>query len=344
MRVQELLDEDRTAWDEYVRNSPKALPYHLVGWKDVMGSTYGYPSRYLMAKEGGRIEGVMPLYEINSRILGNSLTTLPGGICAERRKAAEALIERAKEITGQIGADYLTIRDSRDKWNCDLTLIDKHRAMVRKLPSEAETLWRDLDKRLRRHIRIAIDSDLDARVGSREYLDDFYTVLSAFLRERGTPVFGRAFLRHVFEAFGDRHLIVCVWCEEELVGAYSAFLFRDTIYGAWGGSLRKSFDRRPNHMLYWRYMEYGCEHGFRHIDLGRSVVGSGQYRFKKGWGAEPRGVYQLYHFRGRHRMADLSTRVESDLKYRLFGWLWRKLPLHVTQYMGARIRRHVPFG
>ena len=344
MQVLELHDEDKPAWDDYVWHSSQALPYHLVGWKEVMERTYGYPSHYLMAKEGSRIEGVMPLFEIRSRIVGDALTTLPGGLCAESEEAAVALIEQAKALTVNVNAKYLVIRDSRREWDAGLVSISQHCTMIRGLPPQTDALWKSLDKRLRRHIRIARKSDLEVSIGGKEYLDDFYTVLCVFLRDVGTPVFSRAFLHSVAEKFGDRLLIVCVRWKGRLIGAYSAFLFRDTIFGAWGGSLHKYLDRRPNHMLYWQYMQYGCEHGIKYIDLGRSPLGSGQYTFKKGWGARPQPLYQQYFLNGVERIPDVSTRMEEEHKYRLFTWLWRKLPVPVTRWVGPRLRRHVPFG
>jgi hypothetical protein len=255
-----------------------------------------------------------------------------------------ALIGRAKELTAEVDGRYLIIRDSRREWDAGLVSLSHHCTMVRDLPPQTGALWKSLDRRLRRHIRIAHKSDLEVSIGGRELLDDFHTVLRRFLRDVGTPVFSRAFLRSAAEAFGDRLLIICVRWKGHLIGAYSAFLFQDTIFGSWGGSLHKYLDRRPNHMLFWRFMAYGCEHGFRHIDLGRSMWGSGQYQFKKGWGAEPQPLYQLSFLNGRQRVPYASTRVQSDHRYRLFTWFWRKLPVTVTQWVGPGLRRHMPFG
>jgi FemAB-related protein (PEP-CTERM system-associated) len=344
MQVLELHGEDKPAWDDYVWRSPQAVPYHLIGWKEVMERTYGYPSHYLMAKDGGRIEGVMPLFEIKSRIVGDSLATLPGGLCAESEEAAVALVERAKEITVNIDAKYLAIRDSRREWDAGLVSVSRHCTMMRDLPLQTDALWKSLNKKLRRHIRIARKSDLQVSIGGKEYLDDFYTVLCAFLRGVGTPVFSRTFLHNVAKELGDHLLILSVRWEGQLIGAYAAFLFQDTIFGAWGGSLYRYLDRRPNHMLYWQYMQYGCEHGFKHIDLGRSLQGSGQYKFKKGWGSQSQPLYQQYFLNGLEMAPDVSSRMEADYRYRLFIWLWQKLPLPVTQWVGPKIRRHVPFG
>ena len=91
MIVSELTDQDRPAWDAYVTGSPHGLPFHLSGWKDVLFRTYRYETPYLLAREGDRIVGVMPLLVIRSFLVGNAVTTLPGGLCADNEDAARLM-------------------------------------------------------------------------------------------------------------------------------------------------------------------------------------------------------------------------------------------------------------
>ncbi len=344
LEVVEMSRSDEPAWDEYVEHAQAASPYHLTSWKRVMDRTYAYPSHYLMAKRGGHIEGVLPLFQVKSRIMGHSLTTPPGGLCAQNEEAAVALVQRAKELTADLNAKYLALRDCPKEWNNGLVSVREHYTMVRDLPAQTDELWKSLDKRLQRHVRLAREGDLQVSLGDGEYLDDFYAVYRTFLRDIGTPTFGRALLRNVVEEFGDKLLICCVRWQGHLIGAYSAFLFRDAIVGAWGGSVHKYLDRRPNHMIYWTYMAYGCEHGFGCIDLGRSRKGSGHYQFKKGWGAQPRLRYQQYYLNRISKPPAVGGSLEGDARYRLFVNVWRRLPLTLTEALGPHLRRRIPFG
>lgn len=344
VEVVRFLERDAVAWDEYVQHSQVASPFHLLAWKRVMDRTYAYPSHYLMARRGGRIEGVLPLFELKSKILGHSLTTPPGGLCAENEEAAVALIERAKELTANVGAKYLSFKDSSKKWGGGLVSVAEHYTMIRDLPARTDELWKSLDRKVRRYVRIALESDLQVSLGDGEYLDDFYAVYRIFLRDKGTPSFGRVFLRNVVEEFGDKLLVCCVRWQGQLIGAYCAFLFRDAILGAWGAALPRYLDHRPNHMSYWTYMQYGCEHGFRHMDLGRSRMGSGPYEFKKGWAAQPRRLYQQYYLKGNSQPPRVGGSREDDAKYRLFVNLWRRMPLPLAEALGPQLRKMIPFG
>jgi FemAB-related protein (PEP-CTERM system-associated) len=344
MDVTALNERGESAWDEFVRQSQGSSPFQLMSWKQVMDRTYAYPSHYLMATQGGRIEGVLPLFELKSRIMGHSLTTPPGGLCAKNDEAAVALIERAKELTCQVGARYLSFRDSPQEWGGGLVSVADHYTMVRDLPARTDKLLKSFDRKVRRYVKAALKGDVDVSLGNGEYLDDFYAVYRVFLRDKGTPSFGKGFLHNVVAEFGDNLLICCIRWQGQLIGAYCAFLFGDAILGAWGAALPRYLDHRPNHMSYWAYMQYGCEHGFRHMDLGRSRIGSGSYEFKKGWGAQPQPLYQLYYIRGNSQAPRVGSSRQDDARYRLFVNLWRRLPLPLVEALGPHLRKMIPFG
>jgi FemAB-related protein (PEP-CTERM system-associated) len=344
VQILELRENDELEWDDYVENSQFSCPYHLVGWKRVMEKSFGHPSHYLMAKKGGQIAGVLPMLELKSKLLGHSFTTLPGGICAENEEAAIALIEHTKKLTTNGNARYFSIRDSRKEWDADLKSVCNHFAMVRDLPEQPDELWNSLDRRLRRHIRIAKKNGLQVFLGSDEYLDDFYSVYSTFLRDIGTPTFGKSFLRNVLDEFSNRILICCTQWKGTLIGAYMAFKFHDAILGSWGGSINKYMDMRPNHMIYWSYMQYGCESGCKRIDFGRTRKDSGHFIFKKGWGAKPQPLYQQFYLNGVSNAPVVSSGLETRNRYRIFVNIWRHLPVPVAEIVGPQLRHHVPFG
>src|SRR6202000_3308633 len=57
---------DGEGWREresYVRRAPGASFFHLPGWRRVVENTFGHRSRYLAARRGGELVGVLPLFE-----------------------------------------------------------------------------------------------------------------------------------------------------------------------------------------------------------------------------------------------------------------------------------------
>ncbi len=297
--VVEIRDEDESAWDEYVRCSQTGTPFHLFGWKRVMETTYGYRSHYLMAKEGGRIEGVLPLFVIRSRLVGDYVTTLPRGLCTEKAEAARMLVERAREIAITADTRYLVIRDSPRKWDFDLVSVEGHCTAIRDLPIKVEAAWKSLNRDTRRQVRLARKNDLQVSVGrGGECLDDFYDHFSKLVRDAGTPVFGKQFFRSIVEELPDSPIIIVVRQQGEVLAAYWALTLGCVIFGLWGGCTRKYLSWGTEYLGYWEHMRYGCEHGYKQVDFGRCLKGSGHYLFKKRWASRFRALYRHYLLNG----------------------------------------------
>ena len=103
--ITRLTDKDCPTWDAYVKNAVDGLPQHLSGWRKVLYKTYGYETPYLMAREGERVVGVLPLFLARSALVGNTATTMPGGLCADTDEVGMDLIARGKEIARQAEAN-----------------------------------------------------------------------------------------------------------------------------------------------------------------------------------------------------------------------------------------------
>ncbi len=59
MEVTELTTET-VEWDAFVRTSDEGTPFHLTAWKRAVAETFDFPAHYLVARQGHRIEGVLP--------------------------------------------------------------------------------------------------------------------------------------------------------------------------------------------------------------------------------------------------------------------------------------------
>jgi len=89
-------------WRVYLERSSNATLYHTPEWKAFLEKTFGYESRYLFATdESGRLIGMLPLFEVRSRLTGNRLCSVPFSHecgCLGNDIAGTALIEGAITI------------------------------------------------------------------------------------------------------------------------------------------------------------------------------------------------------------------------------------------------------
>ena len=110
----------------------------------------------------------------------------------------------------------------------------------------------------------------------------------------------------------------------------AALWFRDgrLAWTPWSGARRDP--GRPGRLLFWNLVERAANEGVEVLDLGRSALGSGSYRFKRGFSAVP---VPLRWFSDR----------PPDL-YRRYGpaqRVWGALPRALTGRLGPRLCRYL---
>lgn len=346
MKVIELCDKDLAAWDAYVEMSPCGLPQQLAEWRDVLSDIYGYETHYLLAKEQETIVGVLPLFIVNSRLVGCSATTMPGGLCADNAETAKALVARGHQIAQQAKIRKLLIQDTRQVWPGGLNTTTHHEYQVVDTSNDVDEIWVKLHRETRRQIRIARKNGLTVHIDRNSTrIDEFHYVLSRFVHKAGTPVFGKKFLEHVVETFADRFSIAVVYKEKQPLGAYFQLMMGDTVYGIWGATMQEYLNLRAAYLAYWEILSNTASNGYHFWDMGRNPVNSNASKFKRQWGGVAKPIYQQVAVNGEQRHDNsIVSRVHSDTKYQIFMRIWPKLPYSFVQFIGPWLRRHVPFA
>jgi FemAB-related protein (PEP-CTERM system-associated) len=344
MEIKELQDQDRARWDEFVSRSKSGCFFHLSGWKSVMESTFQHQTHFLFAEANHRIVGILPLLRVKNLLRGYYLTSFPGGLCAEHAEAANALIERAIEMCKDSQDHYLILRDSQQQWERpEFTTNTEHCTLIVSLDPDPGMVWKKFKKRARQLTNKAIKAGLIVNIGLG-LLEEFYPIYSRSMAKKGTPTLGLKFFQRVAQQFptGFNLFVVC-HCDQ-IIGGGFVFYHKDTIYCSWGGMLREYYDLNPNHLLYWQTMKHGCESGYRRLDLGRSARNSGTYTFKMNWGAEPQLLHQQCYLSNNSKYMIVGYERMQNPGYRLLVKVWSYLPLWLTDPLGPRLRRHIPFG
>ena len=355
MLVKDLCPEQWGQWDAYVRHARGGLPQHLAAWQTVLRNTYGYPTRYMMAqRERGEIAGVLPLFILQNPLVGKTLTTLPGGMCADNEEAAAALLAEAKRMADSLHAKRLVLHDAREAFStgdgaAGFHTVSDHESWILDLSAGAtggeEAVLAGLDRNIRRQIRIAERNELTATVDrTGASLDDFYSVLSRFTHEAGTPIFARKFLAEVIAAFPDGFNIVMVYQATQPIGGYFQLELGDTNYGVWGATLHEFLELRPVYLAYWTIIADSVARGFTMLDMGRSPAGSNASKYKSQWATRAQPIYQQTWSSGGQLTTSVATQAHSDERFQQFRRIWPKLPRTVTKFVGPLIRRQIPFG
>jgi len=329
-------------WDDYVLKHEGGTFFHQIGWKKAIERAYGLKSYYLLAKDGDKIIGVLPLFAVKHIAHGRCLVSLPfgpyGGVCADNDKVKRALINAAAEITRTEKARYLELR----QWNnsvSDLPLNNHYVTLILQLEEDSEKLWKNFKSEIRNRVRKAIKSGLEFHIGDREDLKDFYAVYLENMRDLGTPAHSFAFIQAVMDEFPSQIKIFLVRHAEKTIGGMFVILFKSAAINMWASSLKSYLQYSPNNLLYWGVIKFASENGYKYFDFGRSAWNSGTFIFKQRWGAQPKQLYYQYFL---NKVNSIPDSAGSDKGQGLMVGLWKKLPLSVTKRLGPVIRKNIP--
>jgi len=261
-----------------------------------------------------------------------------GGLISDDTAAEHALLDEARRLLQETGADYLELRHLQ-KSSADLPCKMHKVSMRLELDPDPEVIWMTFKSKHRREIRRAIANGFECAFGGRELLEDFYAILSLGWRNMGTPIYSISFFENVLAAFGDAVEISVVTHRGVPVAAAFDGLFKGTAEGMWTYSLRKYAPMNVNYFLYWSLIKRGCERGYSSFHLGRSSVGSNGQMYKAKWRAVPQQLYWEYLLRRDGELPDMSV---DNPKYNFAINAWRRLPVRVTQLLGPFLAKNIP--
>ena len=323
--------------------------YHQPRWLAAF-EVYGLRTHWLVAQRDGTPIGILPLVRQSSSVFGHRLISLPwvdeAGALGED-DAVQALLEHATHLARESGSKFsLIVKQPINQQHFELSQgwsICAHGKVLlrRRLSMSADELWKELSAKVRNQVRKAEKNGLTTEQGGEELLDDFYGVYSRNMRDLGSPAHSLRFFERVLEAVGDQASIYCTRLEGKVVGAGVVFANCSSLDTPWASSLRAYNPLCVNHALYWRILSDACSRGYQWFHFGRSTAESGQYRFKKQWGAETAPLPWLHFLPAAKRASETHSAALQE-RFGLAQRVWSKLPLRLSRLLGPYVIRHAP--
>lgn len=338
---QESADSDVEA---FVQAHPDATIYHSFAWSETVHDSFGHQPYYLVARETGRVTGVLPLTHVRTRLFGNLLVSQAfgnyGGPLATSDDARDALFNHAVETGRALGCESIEFRISQPM-PYDLPTRTDKLCMRMPLLSDAEAMWNAFSSqsKVRNHVRKAEKNGLTVRIGGGELLDAFYEVYTVRMHELGTPCYSKRLFERILHYFADTARVFLVHLNDLVVGGRLTVCYRDIAESCWGVTRVAYNPMSPNHLLGWSVMKHYGELGATVFDFGRSTVGSSAHLFKKQWGAAEVPLHYQYWSPPDKPVSFLTP---DNPKYKRKVELWKKAPLWCTRIAGPWISRGIP--
>ena len=337
-----LLDTEQQAWNDYVENNPAASIYHRAEWRELIHKCFGHETCYFLARDtNNAIVGVLPLVRLKSRLFGDFQVSMPyfnyGGAVADHPLIEQQLMAEANQYAKQRGISHIEYRD--DIPRKDLPARTDKVNMVLPLPSSEEELWQGFTPKLRAQIKRPQREAPEVLLGGKDLLDDFYAVFARNMRDLGTPVYGKSFFLNILSVFTQESHILIIRLNGRPVGAAFLIAHRDTLEIPWASTLKEINHLSMNMLMYWEVLRFAIKTGCQYFDFGRSSKGAGTYRFKQQWGAKPKALFWHYWLSDEGELPALNP---SNPKYALMIYIWQRLPLMVTNWLGPKIVKNLP--
>ena len=339
-------------WDEFVNAHPAGTFFHLLAWRSILASSFGYEPIYLFVQEGGQVRGVLPLFLVKSLLFGRSLVALPvgvyGGIVAADEQAGRMLLDEAARVAREQRVRYLELRgnpygefDVAASANGTVSAWsrkDLYVTFMGEIDATDEANLARIPRKQRRMVRQGEKHGLKA-VFDNGRLAEFYEVYAESVRNLGTPVYGYGYFKTLVAEFGDRCKVLVIEHEGIVIAAVMAFFYRDQVLPYYGGASKEWLHLAPNDFMYWELMRYAAAQGYKIFDFGRSKEGTGSFNFKRHWGFDPKPLPYWCYAPSGQAIPDTSP-LNPKLQWAIR--IWRGLPLAVTNSLGPHIVKHIP--
>jgi lipid II:glycine glycyltransferase (peptidoglycan interpeptide bridge formation enzyme) len=163
----------------------------------------------------------------------------------------------------------------------------------------------------------------------------FYGLHLQTRRRQGVPVQPRRLFDLIWRRLIEPGLGFCLLAYlngAPIAGAVFLTWHKTVVY-KFGASDPRHWNARPNNLLFWEAISWGCDHGYETFDFGRTDFdGPGLRRFKLGWGSTE---YPLHYT----TLGDSQPHVASSGS-RVLKPMIQRSPLWVTRALGELLYKY----
>ncbi len=354
LRVRRALPGEDARWDAYVAGHPDATFFHRSGWSRVVQEQFRHEPLHLVAERGRDWLGVLPVFLTKSPFLGKNLISVPyavyGGPLSSGADAHGALMQHVAALGLDLGVGFVELRNLHPGPD-DNPRSDLYVTFRCDLPDDPAEVMARIPKKRRAEVRAAREPRAPASKKRRESFgiqvtddgsaEELFRLFAETKRRLGSPSLPLTWFEGLREEFGREAVIHrAVEPSGRTIAAVMSFTYGDTVYAYYSGARDDVNHTGVNNYIYCAIMEWAVEKGFRRFDFGRSRAGSGPAKFKTNMGFEAEPLHYEYVLVGQG--AKIPEFHPSNPKLALPRKLWSKLPLPVSNLLGARLSRYLP--
>lgn len=328
-------------WLSFLSRNTQANIFHHPAWSQLLADCYGFlPFVCAVYDADGEIMAGLPVIEINSWLTGQRWVSLPyTDHCSplyENSAALDCLISGLINLTLERGTRKLELRK---EFTCypRLQLLSPYVLHTLALDPDFCKVNCRIHPMHRRNAKTALRRGVHVEIGKdAEHMKAFYRLHIETRRHKGMPVQPWRYFDTLREKIIDQGLgfVLLAYHDEKIIAGIVMLACCQTLTYKYGASYLDSLNLRPNDLLFQTAIQWGCEHGFKVLDFGRTdVANQGLRIFKSNWGADE--IPLTYSF-----LTDKPPKPSSGRMEALMQRIIKRSPAWVCRSAGELLYGH----
>lgn len=260
-------------------------------WHKTISDSYGFKTYYIMLENQAPLPAVLvaPIMQVrNSRwvslpfsdhsipLLNNTIN--PVDLAAGLNNLRKSLGAKSMEIRWPLPAGNNVFLGEKFYWHTNV------------LSPDSEALFKTFTQsQMRRNIRRAEREGVVVRFGTTwENMLQYYRLHTNTRHRQGVPVQPMGYFNNLWKNLISQGLgfIALAYKDDQLLAGAVMLHWKKTITYKYGASDPRFWGLRPNNLIMWETMRWGCKNGFQIFDWGRTdLEDEGLRDFKLGWGS-----------------------------------------------------------
>jgi serine/alanine adding enzyme len=303
-KVVNQLDEE--VWRQFVDLHPQGNVFHTPEMFQVFAQTKGFrPTLWAVVRNNGEVVALFLPVQVTLKRLLRKLTTRAIGygsvLCLpteEGRQALELLLKTYVRKTKH-ECLFTELRNLSNLEDFQPTLqqsgfsYEPHLNYLIDISLSPEAVFENIGKRTRKNIRHGINRGevIVHEVKERKEIAICYELLRQTYQAAQVPLQDISLFEAAFDLLLPKGMVRFTLAHDgQAPAAVSVeLLYKDVVYGWYGGMDRAYSSHSPNELLMWNILEWGAQNGYRIYDFGGAGKPDEEYgvrEFKAKFGGE----------------------------------------------------------
>jgi hypothetical protein len=303
-------NQERDIWDSFLKTNSLGNLWQTIDYGEFIKRLYSHAQtvRLIFVQDGvaeGIVQGLFSKYFGFGTVMNVREGPLLGMASRDRPDVLKALIAALEKFGAKNRIIRIKIERPYNWGNTDLLAnmgyehIGTKNAYTIDLGRGSEGLWKHIYGNKRRNIKKALDRGVEfIETNNFEDVEEFYRLLLDLAkRDKFVPgplSWFQALWNSRSQEFSSK-IFFARW-KGNNVSSVFATIHAKTIYALGWGYLSTALEVRPNDLLHWKIMEWGCKQGFLRYHMGdvhpeKDLSGGGTWRWKREWNGDQDPVY-----------------------------------------------------